>query len=316
VLQIQSFSTDGVPAGRRIDYWNEITTSALAAQIADPVDRHRFCGRMTYLDLDGVRFLELNASGSTVTRTRSHVACEAQPAYLVRLAISGEVTAVQDEHDVHLRTGDFTLSDTTRPYKIFFREPSAILIFRIPRDRLLQYIGRPEAMIGIRMAGDSGLSGLASRHLRELWSASREFITHGVSARMMEMTMQLLASAYSVVPDAKADRFWLRSAHRSRIVELIERRLSDPELTPTSIALELRMKPWYMHRVFSGGTETVSRYILRRRLDKCAAALGDPHQASRSITEIAFGQGFNSLPHFCRVFRERFGGTPNEYRKG
>lgn len=313
-MQLQSFSTDRVPHHRRIEYWNEITSSALAAQIADPVDRQGFYGYMSYLDLGGVRFLELKASGSTVTRTRSHVRYGAQPAYLVRLAISGDLTAAQDGCDVRLRDGDFTLCDTSRPYKVFFREPSDILVIRIPKERLLQYIGRPEAMIGVRMAGDGGLSGLVSRHLKDLWGATPDFITHGASARMVEMTMQLLASAYSVIPQAKADRFWLRSTHRSQIMELIEQRLTDPDLTPTSIAAQLQMTTWYLHRVFSGGTETVSRYILKRRLDKCAAALGDPLQASRSITDIAFGFGFNSLPHFCRVFRERFGSRPGEFR--
>jgi len=37
-------------------------------------------------------------------------------------------------------------------------------------------------------------------------------------------------------------------------------------------------------------------------------------QAGRSVTHIAFEHGFNSLPHFSRVFRSHFGITPSELR--
>jgi AraC-like DNA-binding protein len=37
-------------------------------------------------------------------------------------------------------------------------------------------------------------------------------------------------------------------------------------------------------------------------------------QSARSITHIAFEHGFNSLPHFSRVFRNHFGITPSELR--
>jgi AraC-like DNA-binding protein len=314
VVQLQSVSTDGVPSHRRVDYWNDVTCSALTAQVADPVDRRAFCGRMTYLDVGEVRLLELNASGSTVTRTRSHVGNSSQPLYLVRLAISGEISTSQAGREVCLRAGDFTLCDTSRPYRMFFREPSDVLIIRISRDRLQQYIGRPEAMVSVFMPGHSGLSGFASRHLRDLWAAAPEFIAHGAAPRILEMTMQLLASAYSAVPEARADRSCLASTHRAQVRDVIERRLTDPDLTPSSIAAELRLTPWYVHRLYANEQETIARYILRRRLEHCAVALKDPLQASQAVTTIAFRYGFNSVPHFCRVFRNRYGMTPSEHR--
>lgn len=51
---------------------------------------------------------------------------------------------------------------------------------------------------------------------------------------------------------------------------------------------------------------TVSAYILRRRLEECARELGDPKLGDQSITDIAFGWGLNSGPHFTRSFRNRF----------
>ncbi len=86
-------------------------------------------------------------------------------------------------------------------------------------------------------------------------------------------------------------------------------------LTPQSIAEELRITRGYMHRLFPGESESPARYILRRRLEEAHRALSDRMQADRSITTIAFDQGFNSLPHFCRVFRAQYGLTPRDLQR-
>jgi AraC-like DNA-binding protein len=67
--------------------------------------------------------------------------------------------------------------------------------------------------------------------------------------------------------------------------------------------------------IFATGGESILAYILRRRLDECAARLADPQWRGHSITEIAFSYGFNSAPHFTRTFRDRFGISPREYRQ-
>jgi hypothetical protein len=74
------------------------------------------------------------------------------------------------------------------------------------------------------------------------------------------------------------------------------------------------MSPRYLRAIFATSNETVSAYILRRRLEECARELADPRARAGSITEIAFGWGFNSAPHFTRSFRERYGMSPRQYR--
>jgi AraC-like DNA-binding protein len=42
--------------------------------------------------------------------------------------------------------------------------------------------------------------------------------------------------------------------------------------------------------------------------------LADPQFADSSITEIAFGVGFEDMSHFARVFKSRFGVAPSAWR--
>ncbi len=58
--------------------------------------------------------------------------------------------------------------------------------------------------------------------------------------------------------------------------------------------------------------ETPHRYLQRRRVERAMFKLSE---TERSITDICFEVGFNSLGTFSRTFREVVGVTPSEYRE-
>jgi AraC-like DNA-binding protein len=165
------------------------------------------------------------------------------------------------------------------------------------------------------MAGNSGLSGLLSQFLRGFWTRCREDLDPIIVPRITRAILDLMASAYTVLPQAQSDRSSLATSHRIRIVNYIEAHLGDPDLTPMRVAEACKMTPRYLHHLFSEGTETVARFILRRRLEECSRALTLLSQRGRTVTSIAFDFGFNSPTHFGRVFRARYGVTPRDYRR-
>ena len=57
---------------------------------------------------------------------------------------------------------------------------------------------------------------------------------------------------------------------------------------------------------------TPYRYLLGLRLDRASRLL---RETGRSITDIAYGCGFNDGNYFSRAFRSRFSASPREYRK-
>jgi AraC-like DNA-binding protein len=132
--------------------------------------------------------------------------------------------------------------------------------------------------------------------------------------RIARNLLDTLATAFAIVLDRDIDGSPIICDRNARVRLYIERNLRDPELKPSSIARNLRLSPRYMRLIFSASKETVSAYILRRRLEECARDLADPALAEVSITEVAFSWGFNSGPHFARSFRSRFGCSPREFR--
>jgi transcriptional regulator GlxA family with amidase domain len=59
--------------------------------------------------------------------------------------------------------------------------------------------------------------------------------------------------------------------------------------------------------------ETPHRYLQRRRVERSMFLL---RESDRSVTDICFDVGFNSLGTFSRTFREIVGQSPLAYRRG
>jgi AraC family transcriptional activator of tynA and feaB len=316
MFQQQVVSTDSVPASRRVAFWNDVIGGTLITQIADPADPRHFSGSLKSLALGDIRIAEICADASRVTRTARHVAhTSSEAVWLMRFQLAGSVTACYDGEEIHLQPGDFMLYDSTRPYGMLFNERAAILALRIPQDTLLRYIGAPDRFSRRVMSGSTGASALASEFLQGFWQRCGEVHTDEVVMQLLHISLHLVASAYADLPKSQIEGSCLQAAHRMRIIQYIERHLRDPELSPTRVASALRMTPGYLHRILCNEPESASRYIMRRRLEECARALADPALRARSVTDLAFEHGFNSLAHFSRAFREHHGVTAREYRQ-
>ena len=84
-------------------------------------------------------------------------------------------------------------------------------------------------------------------------------------------------------------------------------------ITSTTAAQSLNMNNSYFCRLFKKTFGCCfADYVLVYRLEKAKVALST---GNLSVTEIAFQTGFNNCSYFGKVFRERFGITPLQYRK-
>jgi AraC-like DNA-binding protein len=313
--QLESFSTAGLDLRRKLEYWNDAVCATFANNLSDPADPRSFSGKLSRTGLGEIRLAEVYSDAQTVRHLRTHAARSRGATFFLHMQLDGESVNRQDGREAQLGPGDFTLCDTARPYEILFRGPNRMFVLGVPDTMLRRHLACPESVVAIPMRGNSGLSGLLSHFLRDFWNGYGEELDTLVTSRITRVMLDLVASAYTVLPQSNSDRSSLATAHRIRIVNYIEAHLGDPDLTPMRVAEACKMTPRYLHHLFSNETETVARYILRRRLEECSRALTIPAQRGRTVTSIAFDYGFNSPTHFGRVFRQRFGTTPREYRR-
>ncbi len=313
--QREMLSTDTVLPRRRVEFWNDAACESLTQQTAEPANPRTFSGRLIRADIGDLRFVELNSDAAVVRHSRAHIARSAGAYYLIRFQLCSESVCSQGGEDVRLRAGDFALCDTARPYQLAFNRPVSILTLRVAKNVLQRYVGSPENLVRVPVSGSSGAGALASRVIREIWNSSDVALGPGVAPRCANVVLELIASAYVGVGRGRVDGSCLTSALRLRIMDFIDQALCDPDLSPSTVAQALKISSRHVHRLFAQQGGTVTQYILRRRLEKCRAALADPLLAGLSLTHICSEYGFRSLPHFSRLFRNEYGMPPRDYRR-
>ena len=98
-----------------------------------------------------------------------------------------------------------------------------------------------------------------------------------------------------------------------RAQALVESRFRDAGLTLAETAAAAGLSAAHFSQLFHKHTGvTFTRYVQARRVAEAKALLT---QSDRSITDICFACGFNSLTHFNRVFRRGAGASPRQYRQ-
>ncbi len=233
----------------------------------------------------------------------------------IMLLTSGSARLRHYGYTCALSQGDFVLLNRAAPYAIEFLSDSRWILIEVSPTDLRAYIPSCEHLCGRPLRTGEGIS-LGTGELLQSIAAQLE---HGIERefrdRIARNLLDTLATAFAIVLNRQIDGSPIICDRNARVRLYIERNLRDPELKPSIIADNLRISARYMRVIFAASRETVSAYILRRRLEECARDLADRTFADVSITEVAFSWGFNSGPHFTRSFRSRFGSSPREFRR-
>ena len=299
--------------------YSDSPVPAAAAQC--PAPRYYAAPRPERACREGPAWTELGDMAATeidseaqARRVRAAGAGMHPPRFFMHLLLEGEGIVRQDGREALLRSGDFALCDGARHYELSCPEGSRMFVLGIPTAKLRRHLACPESLAAVAIRSVSAVAGLLSGLLRSYWLQCRHSLDGQSAEQIALAVLDLLGAACAHVPRTLSERSPRGTAHRIRIINYIHAHLYDPELTPAQIARACRITTRYLHYLFSDGEETVTRYILRRRLEGCAQALMADSQLGRTVTAIAFDHGFNSATHFGRVFRAHFGMTPREYR--
>lgn len=98
----------------------------------------------------------------------------------------------------------------------------------------------------------------------------------------------------------------------SRCQWLVKRHANSEVLGLGYLARQLELSPNYLSRVFSDKTgERLNEYITRVRIQNATDGL---RTTQLSVKAIGAACGFSDTSYFCRVFRQRIGQTPQDYR--
>jgi AraC family transcriptional regulator, positive regulator of tynA and feaB len=265
-------------------------------------------------ELGPIRIVQLICGRCTIERPANHIGQTTGRAYTFILQARGRGLFTQYGHEAALEPGDFALCHGEAPYTYQLGSASEVAMLRVPVSLLKEHMPSAESFCGRRLPAGEGLAEAAATLINSLCAPRSVGLSEDFQHRLARQLLDMIATSYAIAFDTSLTTSSNVDAWHARAKLFIEQHLCSPDLTPCEIASRLKLSPRYLRMIFASGDETVSAYILRRRLEECARQIEDPRWSGHSITEIAFSWGFNSAPHFTRSFRDRYATTPRGYR--
>ncbi len=311
---MQVFSTRGLPAPRKLPYWNALSSEAFARMEVRPRDPARFDGELRRESLGSLTLLDVRSSAVRIRHTQAHVRRASAPSYLLLAPLSGDIQICVAHNRTELvRRGELCLIDHAQPYEIEHGDNMRTLCIDIPREHLQDALRNSFDAVGHPLRAASGAARVLATTLRAIATELTPAV-HAASftPEFGSGLLGFIAAAYS----NRAERA-THAATASRyaaILARIEAHLDDPELSPGTIAREFGFSTRRLRAVLAADELSFSSYVRQRRLERCAERLRQPAWARHSILSIALSAGFNNATHFGHAFRKRFGVTPREWR--
>ena len=273
---------------------------------------HDFSGNIACMDFGGLRFASFTSTPHRIVRRPAHIGRSNSAHYLVSLQRSGVGRMQQAHQSCELQAGDIGIVDGARPFSVSFPQtvdravaviPSAMLQSRAP-----WLLDRP---IG-RMKRDPELHPMLRMTIERLTSPTCQSTGE---AELLADNLCNLVALLSAHKGSEVNAAQERLSEIERMLAFIRRNLSNPNLSPQTLAKYLNVSVRTVHNRFESVETSFGRALIEMRLDKAQRALTDPRQAIYSVTQIAFGAGFNDLSHFTKSFRAKFGMPPTQYRR-
>jgi AraC-like DNA-binding protein len=307
------WSIDHVPTDDRTDAWQDVLSQSYREWQVPQRLPATFYARVKHHDFAGAGIVETLCDPCIGQRTRSHVRHDDELYVGVQLTTGGRERFRIGESGVEVTSGDLVVWTTEqvvqfevleRLHKVTLMIPWSLMRERLPERK------RPPS--GGKIESRSGVGSLLAVHLLAL-SNQIDSLDESVQGSVSRSTLELLGIALSgQQPSATFDA---SAAMLRRVQDFILQHLHEEDLNPARIAEANNISLRYLHMLFQRSDMTVSEYILNSRLHACKQALTDPAFHRLQISEIAFRGGFNSVSHFCRTFKERYGSSPGDERR-
>ncbi|MCX4903986.1 helix-turn-helix domain-containing protein [Streptomyces sp. NBC_00878] len=306
-------TTETVVGAERFDHWAHEMSRIFAGLDSRPLARVPFHGKATSDAVGRLQLASIDAGPLTVRRTRSLTAQREEDHYKVALQVAGTCVVEQDGVRESLAPGDITICDTSRPYTFTYETDFRTVLMMLPRPMLPVRAEAMQSITARRLSTDRGTGAVVGPFLRSLGAQSHTCseaailsLMDGAVSLVTALVSETLAGAAPTAP---------QKAMMLRIRRYIENRLSNPDLTPDSIAQAHAISRRYLFKLFAAEDLTVAGWIRARRLEHCARELASPASAEQPISIVAARWGLLDCRHFSRVFKTAYGETPRDFRR-
>jgi AraC-like DNA-binding protein len=274
-----------------------------------------FEGSIRAKRLGGITCVEISSTSQRIFHDKVRATTGADRFCVVYLQLEGSAVVAQAGREAVLEPSDLVVRCSHRPSEILFTPFSKQLLLKVPYGLERPRLGQAELSYGAKIDSKCGAVAPISQFMQALWanidriSVATYPIFETNIRNMTELALALTADGVEHCGPT------VRHTHLRRIIDHIESNLADPALNPADIARQHGFSLRYLHKIFDVTGQTISEYIRQRRLKRCREDLIDPTSQHLHIGQLSMRWGFMDAAHFSRVFRNRYGQSPREFRK-
>ena len=252
----------------------------------------------------------------TVHRRSQDIEDDSAFDFLVVVPLQGTAEIEQEKSSFFVDSDALAIIPGGLPYRLSFPQAGKRLLLRIPfqvfHERVL---GRQIRDFGVHVFSGAGLIQIAIDLLKSLVIQAGN-MTETERYTVAEVTLELMAAVLrSDTAIGRNGDSSAQAARMTRILSYLEENYTRHDLTPAAVARANAVSTRHLHNLFQHSDATVTKWIWERRLKAARDDILNPAMAGKSITEIAFGNGFNDSAHFSRSFKSRFDLSPSQLRK-
>ena len=312
---MEDVSTAGLPSWRKASFLGDLAAEQFSSMEIKALDLVRLDGTLRLVSAGPVDLASVYCAAAHVRHRWLPGAGAVQPGYRLTAPFQGQYElSVGPAKAITVGMGDICLLDLAHSYEARNTDGVRLLSVDIPRSTLEHRAAGIRRLTGQLLARNTvafrTLLGLLHTLGRELAAGYTRALPHEVGTSLLSLVAEVVQSRM----DSGNSR-GVRAAGQD-CLGYIDQRLTEPDLTPATVARHFGISERYLRMVLQAEGESFSAYLLRRRLMRCAEKLRDQRYAATTIMDIALAAGFNSPTHFADAFKVRYGLTPREYRRG
>ncbi|WP_077000782.1 helix-turn-helix domain-containing protein [Variovorax sp. KK3] len=313
--QLPTLPTDSlvVPAAQRLDWvrsWlGGVYDFGPGSAPSTAAQDFRYRGTWWRHDKVVVGALEYDAHVST--RASRQLRSDQLDHYRLMLRLDGCVRCDHDGVRQIQQAGELLISDMSRPDTLDYDAGKGIALI-VPREMLDEALPRAMDLHGAVPRGVA--AGMLASHLRAMASAS-DGLNIAEAPGLAQATVSLLAAALQPSShNMDRARPAVAATVLRQMCRYIDLHLDNSDLSADDLAAFFNLSRTTVYRCFEP-LDGVTRYIKERRLARIHSLLADPNKRVH-IGRVAEDHGFRSPTHFSRAFRDQYGYSPRDVRKG
>lgn len=304
--QLMTLETAKVSWRDRVALWTDALNTVCGPLETEPLGG-ALDANLTFGAIGRLQIGHITVSCHRIGLTPELARTDRHPVAKVIVQTVGDAVYEQCGERVTLSPGDGLVYDVSQPHTITCTETTEHFVVIVPHDLLVGRGVRLDRLSAQRFSARAGIGRLAADLIHSTYG---ELATIAAASED-GLAASLLSLMFLPLPQETAHS---SEALRYRIESYIRDRIRDPELSIDQIASALRCSKRYLHMAFAACDRSITEHIWTTRLDGCRSDL--ERRPDVTISEIAFAWGFSSSAHFSRTFRNRFGVTPSEFRRG